>query len=121
MVGLYMERSIRTIVAIVGILKAGGCYVPIDLSYPPDRVAYILENSGAKAMITDAERRDSIPAFKGTVLGLDENYSEVRGEATLNPSHNATPVQIRVVVMMSSRQKQAGSTSGDLRESVKSG
>src|SRR3954470_2601990 len=34
MVGVYMERGVRTIVAILGILKAGGCYVPIDLQYP---------------------------------------------------------------------------------------
>jgi amino acid adenylation domain-containing protein len=88
MVGLYMERSIRTIVAIVGILKAGGCYVPIDLSYPQDRVAYILENSGAKVMITDAERRDSMPEFKGTVLGLDSDYAELGGESLANPTHN---------------------------------
>jgi len=87
MAGLYMERSIRTIVAIVGILKAGGCYVPIDLSYPQDRVAYILENSGAKVMITDAERVGAIPEFKGTVLGLDADYEEVGSEATGNLNH----------------------------------
>src|SRR5689334_14059860 len=39
-VGVYMERTTRTVVAILGILKAGGCYVPIDLVYPKERAEF---------------------------------------------------------------------------------
>src|ERR1051325_5908477 len=39
-VGVYMERTARTAVAILGILKAGGCYVPIDLAYPKERAEF---------------------------------------------------------------------------------
>src|SRR5436190_16048296 len=49
LVGVYMERTERTVVAILGILKAGGCYVPIDLVYPQDRVEFILKDSNALA------------------------------------------------------------------------
>src|SRR3954469_5984588 len=65
MVGIYMERGVRTLVGILGILKAGGCYVPIDLQYPKDRVAFILENSGAKALVTDGEQREVVSEFNG--------------------------------------------------------
>ena len=77
MVGVYMERGVRTIVAILGILKAGGCYVPIDLQYPKDRVAFILENSGAKALVTDAEQRDAVTEFNGAVVRLDDAFRDI--------------------------------------------
>lgn len=84
MVGIYMERSVRTIVGILGILKAGGVYVPIDLQYPKDRVAFILENSGAKALVTDGEDREVTAEFKGAVVRLSENYSDVASESAEN-------------------------------------
>src|SRR6185436_11530964 len=84
MVGIYMERGVRTIVGILGILKAGGCYVPIDLQYPKDRVAFILENSGAKALVTDGEEREAVAEFRGSVVRLDEGYSEISGESQMN-------------------------------------
>ena len=43
LVGIFMDRSIRTVVAILGVLKAGGAYLPIDLVYPDERVDYILK------------------------------------------------------------------------------
>lgn len=88
MVGIYMERSVRTIVGILGILKAGGVYVPIDLAYPKDRVAFILENSGAQALVTDGETRDAVAEFKGAVMRLDENFSDVSAESGENPGAN---------------------------------
>jgi amino acid adenylation domain-containing protein len=86
MVGIYMERGVRTIVGILGILKAGGVYVPIDLAYPKDRVAFILENSGAKALVTDGETREAVAEFKGAVVRLDDNYSDVANESDENLS-----------------------------------
>src|SRR3954462_9839980 len=89
MVGVFMERGVRTIVGILGILKAGGCYVPIDLQYPKDRVAFILENSGAKALVTDGEQREVVSEFNGPVVRLDEDYSEIADE-----SQNNLPVNV---------------------------
>jgi len=66
-VAVLLGRSERVIAAILGILKAGGAYVPIDPDFPADRIQYILEDSGAKAVLTedgiqapaaDAERID---------------------------------------------------------------
>ncbi|MDT8999092.1 amino acid adenylation domain-containing protein [Paucibacter sp. APW11] len=53
-VGVYMERSHRTVVAIMGILKAGAAYVPIDSSYPVDRVRFMLEDADARLCLTEA-------------------------------------------------------------------
>jgi amino acid adenylation domain-containing protein len=90
MVGIHMERGARTIVGILGILKAGGCYVPIDLQYPKDRVAFILENSGAKALVTDGEQREAVAEFKGAVVRLDETFSGISTESDANPDCNVT-------------------------------
>ncbi|OIK19912.1 surfactin non-ribosomal peptide synthetase SrfAA [Bacillus amyloliquefaciens] len=53
-VAVLLGRSERVIAAILGILKAGGAYVPIDPDFPADRIQYILEDSGAKAVLTEA-------------------------------------------------------------------
>ena len=51
-VGIMTPRSLEMIISILAILKAGGCYVPIDPEYPQDRIEYMLENSKAKALLT---------------------------------------------------------------------
>lgn len=53
MVGLCIERSHKVIIGLLGILKAGGAYLPLDPSYPADRISYILENTNAKAILTE--------------------------------------------------------------------
>lgn len=60
-VGLYVERSLDMVVGILGILKAGGAYVPIDPSFPPERVAYMLSDSGAQVVVTNGSLRPSHP------------------------------------------------------------
>src|SRR5262249_10112116 len=52
LVGLCAERSPETIAGMIGILKAGGTYVPIDPSYPESRIAWMLEDSGCKVILT---------------------------------------------------------------------
>src|SRR5690349_19638259 len=50
-VGLLTERSFAMIIGVLGILKAGGAYLPLAPVNPPDRLAYMLENSGAKLLL----------------------------------------------------------------------
>jgi len=54
-IGIMMERSIDQIIGILGILKSGGAYLPIDPAYPQERIDYMLKDSGAKIMIGRAE------------------------------------------------------------------
>jgi len=53
-VGIAAEKSLETIVAVLGVLKAGGAYLPIDPTYPADRIAFMLEDSGAQIVLTQA-------------------------------------------------------------------
>ncbi|MGF7029123.1 amino acid adenylation domain-containing protein/non-ribosomal peptide synthase protein (TIGR01720 family) [Paenibacillus mucilaginosus] len=84
-VGLLTERSLDMIVGIFGILKAGGAYLPVDPSYPAERIRYILEDSGTKVLLTGQPAAQE-PAFKGTILDL-------QGDAFSNePMDNLVPV-----------------------------
>ncbi|MCE5984661.1 non-ribosomal peptide synthetase [Pseudomonas sp. LF19] len=53
-VGIALPRSPHLLVALLAVFKAGGAYVPLDPDYPPERVAYMLEDSGARVLLSDA-------------------------------------------------------------------
>ncbi|HVR09421.1 MAG TPA: amino acid adenylation domain-containing protein, partial [Thermoanaerobaculia bacterium] len=71
-VGLCTERSPALAVATLGIVKAGGAYVPLDPDYPAERLAAMLEDSAAQALVTQPSLLGALPAFTGTVVLLDE-------------------------------------------------
>ncbi|MGQ7185674.1 AMP-binding protein, partial [Escherichia sp. HC-CC] len=54
-VAIFLERSVESIIVMLGILKAGGTYVPIDVKYPSERIQYILQDSQARVLITKVE------------------------------------------------------------------
>lgn len=72
-VGVSMERSSDVVVAILGIWKAGAAYVPLDPSYPQERIAFMVEDSGAKLVLTHSSRRDMIPGTASR-LYLDDGH-----------------------------------------------
>jgi amino acid adenylation domain-containing protein/thioester reductase-like protein/non-ribosomal peptide synthase protein (TIGR01720 family) len=70
-VGILMNNSLDTIVGILSVLKAGGCYVPIDPQYPEERISYMLSDSGAKILLTKKSFYDKFN-FSGTVYDLED-------------------------------------------------
>src|SRR4051794_35740902 len=56
-VAVLLERSADVVVAILGILKSGGCYVPLHDSYPPERMQWIIDQSGAPVLVADEVTR----------------------------------------------------------------
>jgi natural product biosynthesis luciferase-like monooxygenase protein len=61
MIGIYVERSIEMMVGLLGILKAGAAYVPMDPSYPSERIALMLEDSRARVVVTTTNLAGSLP------------------------------------------------------------
>ncbi|HOD40225.1 MAG TPA: amino acid adenylation domain-containing protein, partial [Candidatus Wallbacteria bacterium] len=69
--GIIVKRSEDIVIAMLGIIKAGGCYVPIDPGYPDDRILYMLEDSGAAALVGHSSLRERAAGFKGEWISLD--------------------------------------------------
>ncbi|HBL25582.1 MAG TPA: non-ribosomal peptide synthetase, partial [Acidobacteria bacterium] len=70
-VGVALERTLDLIVALLGVLKAGSAYVPLDPDYPRERLAYVLENAAPRVLITKTNLLHALPPAPGTVLCLD--------------------------------------------------
>jgi amino acid adenylation domain-containing protein len=80
LVAVSLERSIDLPVAVLAVLKAGAGYVAVDPGYPADRVAYMLEDSRAAALVTTAEVAARLPAGAAPVLRLDADAARIDGE-----------------------------------------
>ncbi len=61
-VGLYFPKSVESVISMLGVLKAGGVYVPLDPQAPPDRIGYIIENCDIRVLITNYEKRRGLDA-----------------------------------------------------------
>jgi amino acid adenylation domain-containing protein len=69
-VGVYMERSVDMVVALLSIVKAGLAYVPIDPEYPADRIQYMIEDSGVPLVLTQAEKAPDLVQIAAEVVVL---------------------------------------------------
>ncbi|RZK59163.1 MAG: hypothetical protein EOO59_07860 [Hymenobacter sp.] len=69
-VGLFMAKSVELYVGLLAVLKAGAAYVPLDLSFPPDRVTFILEDCGARALLINNALPEGLATWPGLVLDL---------------------------------------------------
>ena len=76
MVGLCMDRGLDTIAALLAILKAGGCYVPMDPAYPKDRISAILTDTTAPVLLTTSDLAGKLPGHAGTNIFVDRVWSE---------------------------------------------
>ncbi len=100
LVGLCVERSIDTIVGILGILKAGGAYLPIDPSNPAERSAYILKDAQIKVLVTQSELLTNL-AGCGQVICLDTELQTIQTYSDLNPDRIGQPDDLAYVIYTS--------------------
>lgn len=84
-VGLHVERSPEAIVAIFGILKAGAAYVPLDPLYPPERIAFMKEDAGLSALITETALREALQPGAVPTLCVDAPEPSEPGLAPMPP------------------------------------
>ncbi|KJY26907.1 condensation domain-containing protein, partial [Streptomyces sp. NRRL S-495] len=76
LVGVCTERSVDLVVALLAVLKSGGAFVPIDPEFPPERIAYMLADSGLPVLLTQRPVAERLPATAAEVLCLDEPEEE---------------------------------------------
>ncbi|HEY0078548.1 MAG TPA: amino acid adenylation domain-containing protein [Pyrinomonadaceae bacterium] len=94
-VGVLLERSVESVVALLAIFKAGGAYLPLDPQYPGERLAFMLEDSQATVLITHSSLPDALPARPSSIVRLDadrEAFESLDGEdlrVDVRPEHLA--------------------------------
>jgi amino acid adenylation domain-containing protein len=86
-VAVCLPRSPSMIEAVLGIFKAGGSYVPLDPSYPAQRLAYMMENARPSVLLTVRESSDVLPAHGARRLYLDESRAEIARQPSGNLPH----------------------------------
>lgn len=84
LVPICLQRSVDMIIGIVGILKAGAAYVPIDPDYPADRIAYMLTDTAATVVVTDSASLDRLPDPDNPMqrVCLDRDWEAIGQEST---------------------------------------
>jgi amino acid adenylation domain-containing protein len=101
LVAICIERSIEMIVGMLGVLKAGGTYVPLDSTYPERRLAFMLEDSGAPVLLTQQRLLKSLPQFAGTIICLDSDWETIAKESHTNPTDGVEPDNLAYVIYTS--------------------
>jgi len=85
LVGLFVERSLELVVGMLGILKAGAAYLPLDPVYPKERLAYILDDAQPKIILTEQRLLDLLPANGAKRIALDSRSELFSDESSENP------------------------------------
>jgi amino acid adenylation domain-containing protein len=99
-VGVCLDRSLEMVVALLGILKAGGCYLPLDPAYPMERLTFMLKDSGAGLIVTTSSM-PSIHAADHDSIQLDDPHSALGERPTWNPQSRAKPSDLAYLMYTS--------------------
>jgi non-ribosomal peptide synthetase component F len=101
LVGILMQRSVEMIVAVLGILKAGGAYVPLDPSYPVERLAFMVQDSGVRMLLTQEGIPEVPGAYVRETLSLTEQWDLVAAESVEHVLSSAQPENLAYVIYTS--------------------
>jgi amino acid adenylation domain-containing protein len=100
LVGVFVERSLEMVVALLGIMKAGGAYIPLDPDFPEERVAFMLSDAKPQVVLTQQRLRDRLPPTERVVL-LDADWGTIAKERSDNPREGTSPNNLAYVIYTS--------------------
>ena len=101
MIGLCIERSVEMIVGLLGILKAGAAYVPLDPSYPKERLAFYLQDAAPILVLTRERLLSSLPEESLITICLDSPANPFGGCSGINPDVKVHPYNLAYVIYTS--------------------
>src|SRR5437870_6459839 len=101
LVGVLVERTADMVIAILGILKAGGAYLPLDPAYPPERLAFMLEDAGAPVLVTQSGLLERIGEHRGATVRVDADWLAIARQPTKAPRNGLHPDNTAYVIYTS--------------------
>ncbi len=102
-VGVCIERSLEGVTALLGILKSGGAYVPLDPQYPTERLAFMVEDSQVRVLLTERRLATRLQDYSlpCEVICLDSDWDAFARARDLNPRNLAEPDNLAYVIYTS--------------------
>ncbi|HVB55147.1 MAG TPA: amino acid adenylation domain-containing protein [Candidatus Acidoferrales bacterium] len=100
-VGLCLKHSLDMVVGLLGILKAGGVYVPLDPAYPKERLAFMLEDAEVSVLLTQEPLLARLPEHMAKVVCLDSDWKAIAQESRENPICSTIPANLAYVIYTS--------------------
>ena len=100
-VGICLKRSLNFPVAILGVLKAGGTCVPLDPSYPSERLTLMLEDVAAPVVLTERGLLQAVVPPGTQLIHLTEEWQKLAGEPRSNPFAGSNPADVAYVIYTS--------------------
>jgi len=100
-VALFLERSPELATAALAVLKAGGAYVPLDPSYPPARIAMLLEDSAAPVVLTHSSVANKLPSGTWQTIVVDAEEGELAEQPLVAPSVRSNAEDCAYVIFTS--------------------
>ncbi|ABW31355.1 non-ribosomal peptide synthetase [Acaryochloris marina] len=101
LVGICCDRSLDMMIGLLGILKSGGAYVPIDPDYPSDRLAWMMSDAHLAILLTQRSLTDQLPPHQAQVVELDGDWQTIAQQPRHNLANLATADHLAYVIYTS--------------------
>ena len=101
LVAVYLEPSLDLVISLLAILKAGGAYVPLSPGCPPERLAWMLEDTGASLLLTQQTSLSQLPDKRPEVICLEAEFESIACESGENPAVAMSPENVAYVIYTS--------------------
>ncbi|HKG20408.1 MAG TPA: amino acid adenylation domain-containing protein, partial [Blastocatellia bacterium] len=101
LVGVCLDRSFDLVIALLGVLKAGGAYLPLDSANPGPRLDYMVKDSGVRALVTQTRLLDNFGPLDASVICLDSACDEIAPLSASRPNNSVQPDNLAYVIYTS--------------------
>jgi amino acid adenylation domain-containing protein len=100
-VGIFLERSLEMVTAVLGVLKSGGAYVPMDPIYPPQRIQGMIADSQMRVLVSQQSLIDSLPQHSAQLVFMDEDARRLASQPDTNPAPTGDSDSLAYVIFTS--------------------